>query len=164
MRTEYRHRIRVLPLIIAIIIPILVGGFSAFLTAGDMKGYETMPHPPLSPPGWLFPIVWTILYAVMGIASYLVYASDAEPDYKRKTLLFYAAQLIMNMFWSTLFFTYGLYLLALVWLLIMWVLIIICAFRFYKINRAAGLMMTALFVWTTFAAYLNAGTYILSLK
>ena len=164
MEAEERKRIRIPVLLAAVALPLAAGIFSAFLTAEDMAGYQTMARPPLAPPGWLFPIVWTILYAVMGIASYLVYASDAEPDYKRKTLLFYAAQLIMNMFWSTLFFTYGLYLLALVWLLIMWVLIIICAFRFYKINRAAGLMMTALFVWTTFAAYLNAGTYILSLK
>lgn len=162
MKKENAQKIRILALIGAIAIPLLVGGFSAFLTAGDMKIYETMEHPPLSPPAWLFPIVWTILYLLMGFASYLVYVSDAEPERKRKALMFYAAQLIMNMFWSTLFFTYKLYLVALFWLLAMWILVLICAIRFYRIKKIAGLMMGGLLIWTTFAAYLNFATYVIS--
>lgn len=157
-------RRRVLGIMAAIAIPLAVGIFSAFLTAGDMKAYETMARPPLSPPGWLFPIAWTVLYALMGLASYFVYSSDAEAAYKRKTLTVYAAQLIMNMFWSTLFFTYERYLLSFIWLIAMWILILICVRRFFAIRREAGFMMTGLAVWTTFAAYLNLGTYIISIR
>lgn len=161
LRIQKKH---ILVLIIAVLIPIIVGVFSAFLTAKDMKIYETMEKPPLSPPGWLFPIVWTLLYAMMGFASFYVCVSDADTGLKRKALTFYAAQLIMNMFWSTLFFTYGLYLLSLIWLLAMWVLIIAATVVFWKINRASGIMMGVLVIWTTFAAYLNLGAYIISIR
>lgn len=154
---------RVFALIVSILIPLLVGGFSAFLTSQDMNIYESAKQPLLAPPGWLFPIVWTILYVMMGIASYLVYASDADYGRKRTALTFYAVQLIMNFFWSTLFFTYRMYMIALVWLLIMWVLIIICAIRFYRIRRAAGILMGVLILWTTFAAYLNLAWYVISI-
>lgn len=160
--TRERQKIRVFALIVAILIPLFIGGFSAFLTAEDMKAYETMTKPPLSPPGWVFAMAWTILYGVMGTASYLVYTSDAEPERKRKALIFYAAQLVMNLLWSTLFFTYGHYLISLIWLLAMWVLILITAFRFYRIRRPAGWMMGGLAVWTTFAAYLNLANFVMN--
>ena len=163
MKTETKNRVRIFALIIALLIPLLVGGFSALLTAEDMKFYDTMARPPLSPPGWVFPVAWTILYALMGLASYFIYTSDAEPERKRKALMFYAAQLVMNLLWSTLFFTYSRYLISLIWLLVMWVLILVCAVRFYRIRHAAGLMMGVLFLWTTFAAYLNLACYIMSI-
>lgn len=163
MRDKTGKNVRVFALIAAVLIPLLVGGFSAFLTAEDMKLYEAMAQPPLAPPGWVFPIAWTILYVLMGLASYLVYVSDADPDRKRQALLFYAAQLAMNLFWSTLFFTYAQYLIALIWLLVMWVLVLICGIRFFRIRRAAGLMMGALLLWSTFAAYLNLACYMLSI-
>lgn len=163
MNTDNKPRIHVFSLVVAILIPLLVGGFSALLTAEDMKIYDTLTKPPLAPPGWLFPIAWTILYVLMGIASYLIYTSDTDSVRKRKALMFYAGQLIMNFIWLTLFFTYGQYLIALIWLLIMWVLIIICTIRFFRIRRAAGILMGVLFLWTTFAAYLNLACYIISI-
>lgn len=163
MKEETFRKLRIVPLIAALLIPLLVGGFSALLTAEDMNIYETMNRPLLAPPGWVFPIVWTILYVLMGLASYFVYTSDVEPERKRKALLYYAAQLAMNLFWSTLFFTYARYLLSLIWLLVMWGLILICTIRFYRIRRSAGLMMGGLFLWTTFAAYLNLACYVMSI-
>ena len=163
MTDERKKNVRVFTLICALVIPLLVGGFSAFLTSEDMKIYGMMNHPPLSPPAWVFPIVWTILYTMMGLASYFVLVSDTDPEKKRKALLFYAAQLAMNLFWSTLFFTYRRYLISLIWLLAMWVLILICTVRFCRIRKASGLMMGGLFVWTTFAAYLNLGWYVMSI-
>ena len=163
VNNETRKGIQIVPLIFALIIPLLIGGLSSLLTSGNMEAYNVMKAPPLAPPGWLFPVVWTILYVLMGLASYLVFVSDAEPDKKRKALMFYGAQLIMNLFWSTLFFTFGQYLIALIWLLVMWALIIVCVVRFYNIRKAAGLMMGGLFLWTTFAAYLNLAYLILSL-
>ena len=134
-------KIRIWTLITAMLIPVAVGVFSAFLTGSDMNIYENMNRPFLAPPGWVFPIAWTILYVLMGVASYLVYTADIDAEKKRKALLFYAAQLIMNFYWSTLFFTYGRYLISLIWILVMWVLIMICAIRFGKIRRGAGWMM-----------------------
>lgn len=151
-------------MICSALIPLLVGGFSAFLTADDMKLYDTMSKPALAPPWWLFPIVWTILYIMMGIAAYLVAASDADEKRKRKSLTLYVVQLAMNFFWATLFFTYSRYLLALIWLLAMWVILIICTVRFFKINRPAGIMMCVLTLWTTFAAYLNLATYLMAIR
>lgn len=150
-------------MIIAILIPVAVGLFSAFLTGNDMKIYENMNHPFLAPPGWVFPVAWTVLYVVMGLASYLVYTSDAEGEVKRKALTLYACQLIMNFFWSTLFFTYARLWISFIWIMVMWGLILICAIRFYRINSAAGLMMGVLLLWTTFAAYLNLACCIMSI-
>lgn len=164
MKSEMKQKIRVGALITAILIPVLIGAFSAFLTSGDMTVYEEYTRPFLAPPGWLFPIVWTILYVMMGWASYLVFVAEADADAKRKALMLYGIQLLMNFFWSTLFFTYNRFLIALIWLLVMWVVIFICGIKFLKIRRAAGLMMGVLFLWTTFAAYLNLSYYLLSIK
>ena len=156
-------RKRTWTLITAMLIPVAVGVFSAILTGNDMKIYENMNRPFLAPPGWVFPIAWTILYIMMGIASYLVYTSDRDGETRRKALMFYAAQLIMNFFWSTLFFTYTRLLISFIWIMVMWVLVLICMIKFFRINTAAGLMMGVLLLWTTFAAYLNLACYILSI-
>lgn len=163
MKNNTYKKVYVFPLVIAVIIPLLVGVFSAFLTSDDMKAYEILKRPAAAPPGWLFPIVWTLLYITMGLASYFVYTSDAGTEQKRKALIFYAAQLVMNMFWSTLFFTYRLYLVSLIWLIAMWILILICVFRFLRISKAAGIMMGVLLLWTTFAAYLNLAYFIMNI-
>ena len=163
MTTVFKSKRSIFTLAAAVIIPLLVGGLSAFLTAGDMNIYESFSRPFLAPPGWVFPIVWTLLYIMMGTASFLVYESDEDAETKRNALIPYTAQLVMNLFWSTLFFTYRQYLIALIWLMIMWVMILITTIRFFRIRKEAGLMMGALLVWSTFAAYLNLSWYILSI-
>lgn len=163
MQNVMKKKIRIWLLIVSLAIPLLIGGLSAYLTAEDMKIYDTLDNLVLAPPGWVFPIVWTILYLLMGVAAYLVSVSDQSSEVKRKALLFYAAQLVMNFFWSTLFFTYERYLIALIWLMIMWGLILVCMIRFYRIRHAAGIMMGVLLLWTSFAAYLNLSCYILSI-
>lgn len=160
MQTEHKPIRRVFGIIVAILIPLLIGTFSAFLTAEDMKIYGAMEKPFLAPPTWVFPVAWTILYILMGIASYLVFASDAAPERRRRALTFYAAQLIMNFVWPMLFFTYLRYMIALIWLLAMWVLQLVCMILFFRIRRAAGLLIGVLFLWTTFAAYLNLAYYL----
>lgn len=163
MQSERKPICRFLAILVAVLIPLLVGTFSAYLTAEDMKIYGTMEKPFLAPPAWVFPVAWTILYILMGIASYLVFDSDADPVRKRRALQFYAAQLIMNFVWSMLFFTYKHYLIALIWLLAMWVLQLICIILFCRIRRVAGVLIGLLFLWTTFAAYLNLACYINSI-
>ena len=163
MKTERKQKVQVLALIIAILIPLIIGGVSAILTAKDMSIYETMNKPALAPPSWLFPIAWTILYVLMGLASYYIFTSFAETSKKWIALAFYFAQLVLNFFWTPIFFTYSLYLIAFIVLIVMWVLILICVILFFKIKPIAGLLMCPLLLWTTFAAYLNFSYYIMSI-
>lgn len=118
-------------------------------------------QPPLAPPGWLFPIVWTILFVLMGIASYLVLQAE-NPYGKSLALGFYLAQLFFNFCWSIIFFNLKAYLAALLWLVVLWFLILITAFLFYQKSKAAGLLLTPYLLWVLFAGYLNLGIYLLN--
>ena len=149
-------------LIISILIPLLVGGVSAFLTRNSMATFESVAKPPLSPPGWLFPVVWTILYILMGIASYLVSISKGPKTLSDSALAIYALQLVFNFFWSIIFFNMEAYLFAFVWLIALWLLILWTTVSFYKINKTAGLLMIPYLIWVAFAGYLNFGIYLLN--
>lgn len=128
-----------------------------------MKAFDTMTKPPLAPPAWLFPIAWTILYILMGLASYFV-AMDkySNPAMRRTGLILYFVQLIFNFAWTLVFFNLGAYLFAFVWLMMMWLIIIACAICFYFVDYLAGFLMIPLILWTTFAAYLNLFIYVLN--
>ena len=143
-------------LIIAILIPLAVGSFSA-LISGNMSLYSTINKPAFSPPSIVFPIVWTILYVLMGISSYIIYSSDSAD--KTKALKIYALQLFFNFCWNILFFRYNLYLLSLLWLVILIVLICIMIKDFYKINPAAAYLQIPYLLWCIFAAFLNFSIY-----
>lgn len=165
MNIETTKQIRIIPLIICLIIPLAVGGISSLLTSDAMVQYRTMRQPPLSPPGWLFPVVWTILYAVMGISCYLVLTDDtASGLIKNRALILYAAQLLLNFVWPILFFRFSLPFPAFLWILVLWLMILVCAFDFYRIRKLAGLLMLPYALWTTFAAYLNLGSYLVNRK
>lgn len=145
-----------------IAVPLLVGGLSAFLTRSGMKTFESLNQPPLSPPGWLFGVVWTILYTLMGISSYLVIRSDAGEMKINRALSVYVYQLIANFLWPTFFFNFNWYLFSFVWLIFLWVLVLIMIVRFYHISKAAGLLQIPYLIWLTFAAYLNLGIWLLN--
>lgn len=151
-----------LQLIISVVIPLAAGGVSALLTRDGMKLFKLMNKPPLSPPDWAFPVAWTALYVLMGVAAYLVYSSSASSPRRVRALTFYAVQLGMNFFWSIIFFALEMYLTAFVWLLGMLVLIAICTALFYHIERRAGIMLLPYLVWTVFAGYLNLGVFLLN--
>ena len=149
------------PQILCVAIPLAVGGLAALLTRGGMGFYETASKPPLSPPGWLFPVVWTILYALMGVSCYLVWREKDAPG-RRAALKVYAAQLAVNFVWPLLFFGARLFLPAFFWLLLLAALIIVMLRRFDRVSsRAAWLQFPYLF-WSLFAAYLNLGVYLLN--
>lgn len=149
-------------LIISLLIPLAVGGLSAFVTRNNMKFYENVKQPPLAPPGWLFPVVWSILFLLMGISLYLVWVSKADPQQKKTAYAVFALQLFMNFIWSPIFFNMRRYLFAFVILLILWVLIIIMITLFYRISKPAGLLQIPYLLWVTFAGYLNLGIYLLN--
>lgn len=154
------HQIKWKPLIICLLIPLAVGGLSALLTMGSMEVYGNLNQPPLSPPGFLFPIVWTILFILMGISSYLIFVSDDRN--KTKALIIYAVQLVFNFVWSLIFFNMQSYLFAFIWLVILWALIIAMIVSFWKISKPAALLQIPYLLWVTFAGYLNLGVYLLN--
>ncbi len=142
-----------------IAIPLLVGGLSAVLTRGAMQTFQSLNQPPLSPPAWLFPVVWTILYVLMGIASYLVYTSDAESSDITKALTKYGYQLAVNFLWPIFFFTFKWYGFSFLWLVLLWILIWETMTLFFSISKPAGYLMIPYLVWVTFAGYLNLGIW-----
>lgn len=143
--------------VICIGIPLLVGGLSALLTMNSMEAFAGLNKPPLSPPGFLFPIVWTILYILMGIASYLVLTSGETKEDITDALLVYALQLAFNFFWPLFFFGLNWYLFSFFWLLILWGLILYTTILFYRISKPAAYLLIPYLLWVSFAGYLNLG-------
>ncbi len=155
-------KIRWKPLIICFVIPLAVGGLSALLTRDGMEAFQRLNQPPLSPPGWLFPVVWTILFLLMGIASYLVFTSKESRDAVNTALLVYGIQLVVNFFWSIFFFNFGAYLFSFFWLILLWVLILAVLLLFGRISKAAGYLMLPYLLWVSFAGYLNLAIYLIN--
>lgn len=144
----------------AVAIPLLAGVLSGFLTKDAMELFQSMTKPPFSPPGWLFPVVWSILYILMGISSFLIYRSNSEN--KEEALSLYLYQLLVNFLWPVFFFSFGWYFFSLLWLLLLWFLVVKMISVFYKISPAAALLNIPYLLWLTFAAYLNAGVWLLN--
>ena len=148
-------------LLICIAIPLAVGGLSALITSGNMDLYTEIEQPALAPPGWLFPVVWTVLYVLMGIALYLVVITRTRED-KRNTVVSFGVQLFFNFFWSIIFFNARAFLFAFVWLIFLWLAIIANIYFFYKINKNAGKLLIPYLIWVTFAGYLNLAIFLLN--
>lgn len=153
-------KIKFKPLIISILIALAVGGLSGFISMGSMDTYENLQRPALSPPSWVFPVVWTILFILMGIASYIVYMSNS--DIKEKALKVYTIQLAVNFIWPLIFFNGQKYFLAFVWLLFLIVLIMETILLFKEVNKKAAILLIPYLLWTIFAGYLNISIYLLN--
>ena len=156
MKTKWKK------LALAVAIPLAVGGLSALMTVDNMIMFEVVKKPPLAPPRWLFPVAWTVLYVLMGIASYLVYVSKAPSVKKNSALSVYVISLIFNFAWSPIFFNLENYLFAFVLLCALWLLVVITTVKFFGINKTAGILMLPYVLWVTFAGYLNYGIYLLN--
>jgi tryptophan-rich sensory protein len=147
--------------VIGIAIPLAVGGLSALITRKDMGIYNMINTPTFAPPPILFPIVWTILYVLMGISAARVFM--APPTATRNyALIVYFAQLIVNFFWSIIFFNLEAYGFAFFWLLLLWVLIITTIYLFSKIDKLSALLQIPYIIWVTFAGYLNLMIWLLN--
>lgn len=147
------NRIQWKPLIVSLLISLGAGALGSILSGNNMEQYMQMYKPPLSPPGFIFPIVWTILFILMGIAAYLIYISPSED--KKTALTVYLIQLAANVLWSVIFFRFDAYLLAFAWLVFLWYLIFVTIKQFYPINKIAAYLMLPYLAWVTFAGYLN---------
>ena len=152
--------IKLKPLLLSLLISLGTGGLAALFTGNSMEFYQSLKQPPLSPPGWVFPLAWTILYSLLGVAAYLVWMRDSTG--RNGALFFYGLQLIFNFVWPLLFFNARAYLASLIWLLLLWVLILITTARFFQETKAAGWLMIPYLLWVAFAGYLNAGVWLLN--
>lgn len=149
--------------VISIVIALLTGGLSALLTAGNMDLYGEINTPPLSPPSSLFPIVWSLLYILMGVSAAMVCTSEnVKKTVKQQALIIYGISLFVNFFWSILFFNLRAFLFAFIWLLLLWGLILKTITEYFKIDRLAAYLQIPYFLWVTFAGYLNFGIWLLN--
>ena len=142
----------------AILIPLLVGGVVGFITSNFID-YNSLQQPPLAPPAILFPIVWTILYTLMGV-SYGILDVNGLVDSRINTI--YYLQLFVNALWSIIFFVLKWRFFAFLWIILLLVLVVIMIVRFYQKNKIAGLLQIPYLLWVAFATYLNFGVYLLN--
>ena len=150
------------PYVISAAIALAVGGLSAVLSMEGMMLYEqTTLKPPLTPPGWVFSVVWTILYTLMGISSARIWLTPESKE-RSKGLNLYVVQLIVNFFWSLLFFNAQAYGLAALWLILLWILVLLMILEFSKVDKPAAWLQIPYLVWLTFAAYLNLSVWFLN--
>ncbi|MEE3332651.1 MAG: TspO/MBR family protein [Ruminococcus sp.] len=140
-----------------------IGALSGIVSAFGMSNFDNAAKPPLTPPSWLFPIVWTILFLLMGISSYIIFTShDCDPDLKNTALTIYAAQLVINFFWPVIFFNLSAYLLAFIWIVLLLVMIIVMYRLFYRINKLSAYLQIPYLIWVSFATYLTFGVFIVN--
>ncbi len=158
-----KKRINVKLLIFCILLPLAVGAFSAFLSKDGMASFAEISKPAITPPPIVFIVVWTLLYIMMGIASYLVLVSNAPTASVDAALRIYALQLAFNFFWSIFFFGISAYLFSFVWLVALWIIILANIAAFYKISKPAGVLLIPYFLWVSFAGYLNISVYLLNM-
>lgn len=150
------------PYIFWILFTEAIGFLSGWLTREGTKIYNTtIEQPPLSPPSIVFPIVWGILFALMGIGAARIYLAPASGDRSRSLLLF-LVQLAVNFFWSIIFFNLQAFGFAFVWLILLWVLILLMILSFRKVDKLAAWLQIPYLLWVTFAAYLNLGVWLLN--
>ena len=140
--------------------PLGVGALAGFLTRNNLSVYKNLNLPAVSPPGWLFPIIWTVLYILMGLGSYLAVSSSSHR--KNESLKLYGIQLLLNFLWSLVFFNLKIYFLAFLILLLLWYFIIKMIAAFWSVSPDAAVLQVPYLLWVTFAAYLNLGIVFLN--
>ena len=149
---------------VSIAVALAVGGLSALLTAGNMDIYSVITKPPLAPPSILFPIVWTVLYILMGVSSAMIYLQrDENPTTARNSLITYGISLFLNFFWSIIFFNMQVFLFAFIWIILLWISILATILQYRKISPLAAALQVPYLLWVTFAAYLNFAIYLLNM-
>lgn len=161
-------------MVLAIAVPLTVGIVSALLTSSANNKFSGYNQPPLAPPAWLFPVAWTILYILMGIASYFIAAairnnrgkknkeSIKKTKIGRAALVIYGVQLVFNFAWSFLFFNLDWYWFAFGWIIAMWLMVLTLVIMSYRLSKPAFWCLLPYLLWVTFATYLNCGVALLN--
>lgn len=146
-------------LLLFIIGTIIIGSIFAFLTMNNT--FETL-NKPFDIPKIVFPIVWTILYTLMGISLYIISETETKQDIKKKACIAYTIQLVINSLWTLIFFGLKAYFFAFLWQLFLLVFILLMIVLFYIINKKAGLLQIPYILWVLFASYLNFMIFLLN--
>lgn len=141
-----------------ILVPVILGGMIGLIISGSMD-YSSLQKPPLSPPGILFPIIWTILYILMGV-SYGILKDKNLVDEKINQIYF--TQLLVNLLWPIFFFVLKWRLFSIMWIILLAILVSIMIYRFYQKNKVSGLLQIPYLLWTLYATYLTIGVYLLN--
>jgi tryptophan-rich sensory protein len=150
-------------LIASILIPLIVGFIGSIVTITEIPTwYATLSKPAWAPPNWLFGPVWTILYILMGIALYLVWREGLNRKDVRFAILIFGAQLVLNLLWSIVFFSYHALLGSFFLIMLLWLAILANIIAFSIISKPAGLLLVPYIVWVSIASYLNYSVYILN--
>jgi len=142
----------------SILIPVILGGIVGFIISGSLD-YDALQKPFLAPPSILFPIIWTILYILMGV-SYGILESNSLIG--SKTNLIYYSQLIVNLLWPIFFFILKWRLFSFLWIVLLVILVVIMIINFYSKNKLSGLLQIPYLIWSSFATYLNLFIYLLN--
>ncbi len=155
-----KKTVNIKSLAVCVAIPLLVGGLSSLLIRNSFSVYETEALPPLAPPPVVFPIVWAVLYILMGVSSYLIWRTEDQRRFTALTV--YGVQLVMNFIWPLLFFELREFLFAVIWLGLLFLAVLVMAILFKKLRPAAGILQIPYLLWLAFAVYLNLGVYLLN--
>ena len=142
-----------------IALPLGIGIVIGLLTMGGMEDFKLLSKPLLNPPSIVFPIVWTILYILMGISYTLLLTSGTNT---KETKMAYFLQLFFNALWPILFFTLKWRLIALIWLIVLDILVLNMVIKFIKHNKLSGIIQIPYLLWVLFATYLNWAIYLLN--
>lgn len=145
---------KIKPYAVSILLTLAVGGLSGFLTSMGMDSFDALTKPPLTPPSFLFPIVWTVLFILMGVGAARIFMTEPTAA-RNRALIVYVVQLAVNFLWSIIFFNLQAYAFAFYWLILLWVLILTMFYLFCKVDKPAALIQTPYAIWVTFAGYLN---------
>ena len=148
-------------LLIIVLITELAGMLGNLFSGNAGQEYSSFIKPPLSPPGWLFGVIWPVLYLLMGIAAYIIYQTQQTPERKRAINLYWV-QLFVNFLWPIIFFRFEWYWISVIVILLLDVLVLITIIRFYRINKIAGYLLIPYLLWLLFATYLNIGIAVLN--
>lgn len=156
--------IKLRPLLISLLIPLGLGSLVGLILAvtGQFADYAELFKPPLSPPGCVFFVAWTVLYALMGISSYLVLTADVPVGTRSDALWLYFVQLGVNLLWPILFFYFDMRLAAFLWIIVLIAAVVKMIVSFWFISKPASLLQIPYLLWLIFAAYLNGATFILN--
>ena len=148
--------------IISSLIALSVGLFSALLTMENMN-LSAIRQPPLSPPAVLFPLIWSVLYILMGISSARIFEKkSAFPEKSRSALSTYASSLVVNFAWSIIFFNFGAFFIAFIWILLLEFLVLKTVKEYAELDKKAALLQIPYALWVAFAAYLTLAISILN--
>lgn len=153
---------KIITFVIAIAAPVLLGMLSSFISGDIGAVYDRLQTPPLSPPNWVFGVVWPILYIMMGVALGLVLTNERRPERVRSALVVFIIQLVLNIAWSPVFFGLLAYWPAVVIVVAMDVMLIATIVLFARVNKVAAWLLVPYLAWILFASYLTLGVALMN--